>query len=263
MRTALISFILLLTTGLNAQGPAHGRAAAPAPRQTQPSHRPSPPPPMPAPTPAPPRTVAPPIVFPMGPLTQSPSGGLTAPVTFVPSNGAVRPRDIFLNGRRNPYGNYPILPGYGGYGSYGSYAAEPNTTSASQMPPAPAVVGFLRVSGTPAEAQVFVDGYFVGTLADIEAGRPLMIEAGPHRLELRAPGYQSTTVDIHLAPNDTLTYRASLERVQPPPPARTGASAASSTMYLIPNCYLGNVPPRANRLSKGCDIKQVQVLGAK
>jgi hypothetical protein len=34
-------------------------------------------------------------------------------------------------------------------------------------------------------------------------------------------------------------------------------------MYLIPNCYLGNVPPRANRLSPGCDIKQVQVLGAK
>jgi hypothetical protein len=261
MRTALIPFILLLTVSLSAQRPAHGGAAAAAPRQTQSSHRPSPPPPMPAP--APPRTVAPPIVFPMGPLTQPPSGGLTAPVTFVPPNGTVAPRDIFLNGRRNPYRNYPTLPGYGGYGSYGSYAAEPNATSTSSTPPGPAVVGFLRVSGTPAEAQVFVDGYFVGTLGDIEAGRPLMIEAGPHRLELRAPGFQSTTVDIRLAPNDTLTYRASLERVQPPAPARTAAPAASSTMYLIPNCYLGNVPPRANRLSKGCDIKQVQVLGAK
>jgi len=212
----------------------------------------------------PPRTVAPPIVFPMGPLPQTPSGGLTAPVTFIPSNGTVPPRDIFLNGRRNPYRTYPTPPLiYGGYGSYGSYATEPNTTSASTMQPGPAVVGFLRVSGTPAEAQVFVDGYFVGTLGDIEAGRPLMIEAGPHRLELRAPGYQSTTVDIRLTPNDTLTYRATLERLQPPAAARNGASAAASTMYLIPNCYLGNVPPRANRLSKGCDIKQVQVLGAK
>jgi hypothetical protein len=126
------------------------------------------------------------------------------------------------------------------------------------------VVGFLRVSGTPSEAQIFVDGYFVGTLADVEAGRPLMIDAGPHRLELRAPGYQSTSVDIRLAPNDTLTYRAALDRVPPPAPlARTAASAAASTMYLIPNCYLGNVPPRANRLSPGCDIKQVQVLGGK
>ena len=261
MRTALIPFILLLATTVSAQRGAHGGAAAPAPHQTQ-AHRPSPPPPMP---PAPPRTVAPPIVFPMGPLTQPPSGGLTAPVTFVPSTGTVPPRDIFLNGRRNPYRTYPTPPlaGYGGYGSYGSYAAEPNTTSASQMPPAAAVVGFLRMAGTPAEAQVFVDGYFVGTLGDIEAGRPLMIEAGPHRLELRAPGYQSTTVDIRLTANDTLTYRAMLERVQPPAAPRTGASAASSTMYLIPNCYLGNVPPRANRLSKGCDIKQLQVLGAK
>lgn len=261
MRTALIPFILLLTTSVGAQRAAHGGAAAPAPHQTQAQHRPIAPPPMPA---APPRTVAPPIVFPMGPLTTPPSGGLTAPVTFVPSTGTVPPRDIFLNGRRNPYRNYATpYGGYVGYGGYGSYAAEPNATSASQMPPASAAVGFLRVSGTPAEAQVFVDGYFVGTLGDIEAGRPLMIEAGAHRLELRAPGFQSTTVDIRLAANDTLTYRASLERVQPPAPPRAAASAAASTMYLIPNCYLGNVPPRANRLSPGCDIKQVQVLGAK
>jgi hypothetical protein len=264
MRTALIPFILLLTTSVSAQRAAHGGAAAPAPQQTQtqPQHRPSAPPPMPA---APPRTVAPPIVFPMGPLTTPPSGGLTAPVTFVPGTGTTPPRDIFLNGRRNPYRNYATpYGGYGGYGGYGSYATEPNATSASQAPPGPAVVGFLRVSGTPSEAQIFVDGYFVGTLADVEAGRPLMIDAGPHRLELRAPGYQSTSVDIRLAPNDTLTYRAALDRVQPPlPPARTTASAAASTMYLIPNCYLGNVPPRANRLSPGCDIKQVQVLGAK
>ena len=260
MRTALIPFILLLATSVSAQRAAHGGAAAPAPHQTQAQHRPSPPPPMPA---APPRTVAPPIVFPMGPLTQPPSGGLTAPVTFVPSSATVPPRDIFLNGRRNPYRNYATSPlgGYGAYGGYGSYAAEPNAPSPSQMPPGPAAVGFLRLSGTPAEAQVFVDGFFVGTLGDIEAGRPLMIEAGARRLELRAPGYQSTSVDIRLAPNDTITYRASLDRVQPPaPPART---AAASTMYLIPNCYLGNVPPRANRLSPGCDIKQVQVLGAK
>ena len=164
----------------------------------------------------------------------------------------------------DPYRNDATSPLAGYYGGYGSYVTEPDAPSASPTPPGRAVVGFLRVSGTPAEAQVFVDGYFVGTLGDIEAGRPLMIDAGPHRLELRAPGYQSTSVDIRLAPNDTLTYRAALERVQPAAPPRTGASAAAaSTMYLIPNCFLGNVPPRANRLSPGCDIKQVQVLGAK
>jgi hypothetical protein len=34
-------------------------------------------------------------------------------------------------------------------------------------------------------------------------------------------------------------------------------------MYVIPNCYIGNVPPRASRLPAGCDIKQVQILRAK
>src|SRR3954464_4148969 len=225
MRTALIPFILLLTTSLSAQRPAHGGAGAPAPQQTNPSQRPSAPPAVPRPAPppqrpsappampapAPPRTVAPPIVFPMGPLTAPPAGGLTPPVTFVPGTGTVPPRDIFLNGRRNPYRTYGTSP-LGGYGGYGSYVTDPNAASASAMPRGPAVVGFLRVSGTPAEAQVLVDGYFVGTLGDIEAGRPLMIEAGPHRLELRAPGYQSTSVDIRLASSDPLSHRSFLER---------------------------------------------------
>src|SRR5256885_5021076 len=107
MRTALIPFILLLTTSVGAQSRAHGGAAAPAPQQTQAPHRPSPPPRMPA---APPRTVAPPIVFPMGPLTPTPACGLTPPVTFVPGASTVPPRDIFLNGRRNPYRNYATSP---------------------------------------------------------------------------------------------------------------------------------------------------------
>ena len=269
MRTALIPFVLLLTTSVSAQRAMHGAGAAPAPHQTpapappsRPAGSPSRPMPPPQAPPAQPRTVAPPIVFPMGPLTPTPAGGLTPPVTFIPGTSTLPQRDIFLNGRRDPYRirRTPYGVGYGGYLPY----VESEAGNAPQAP-VPANVGFLRMSGVPAEAQVFVDGYFVGTLGDIEALRPLPIEAGPHRLEIRAAGYQTVAVDIRILPNDTLTYRAVLDRVIPPaPPARSGAAAAgSSTMYLIPNCYLGNVPPRSNRLSPGCDIKQVQVLGAK
>ncbi|HKB11376.1 MAG TPA: PEGA domain-containing protein, partial [Vicinamibacterales bacterium] len=126
---------------------------------------------------------------------------------------------------------------------------------------APVVMGGLRLTGTTPEAQVFLDGYFVGTLGDIESGRPLTVPAGPHRLEIRAAGYQPVTVDIQITPYETLTYRASLDRTPPPP--RSSSASASSAMYLIPNCYLGNVPPRQNRLPSGCDIKRVQVLGNK
>jgi hypothetical protein len=31
-------------------------------------------------------------------------------------------------------------------------------------------------------------------------------------------------------------------------------------MYLIPNCYLGNVPPKAERLPQGCDVTRVQEI---
>lgn len=48
-------------------------------------------------------------------------------------------------------------------------------------------------------------------------------------------------------------------------PEREGRVTAASAgpMYVIPNCYLGNVPPRQERLPLGCDINHVQVLGSK
>jgi hypothetical protein len=266
VRQVLIgSAVLVSTTALaTAQQKAPGGAPPPVTMQQTPEPaRPAPP------HPAQPRSVPPPVLLPMAPLTPPPAGGLTAPVpfkpgTFLPSN------DRFHNGRRDPYpghSGFPIVPGYGyGYG-YGGYSyGEPNPTPTASDTAPPVAAGGLRLTGTPGDAQVFIDGYFVGTLADIEAGRPLTIPAGPHRLELRATGYQPIAVDIQITAYDTLTYRASLER-QPLPPsaaaARTAGATSAAPMYLIPNCYLGNVPPRQNRLPSGCDIRQVQVLGAK
>ena len=44
------------------------------------------------------------------------------------------------------------------------------------------------------------------------------------------------------------------EAVSPPFVAPTG----SRTLYLIPGCYLGNVPPDAGRLPAGCDISRLK-----
>ena len=44
------------------------------------------------------------------------------------------------------------------------------------------------------------------------------------------------------------------EPVSPPFVAPTG----SRTLYLIPGCYLGNVPPEADRLPAGCDITRLK-----
>lgn len=129
--------------------------------------------------------------------------------------------------------------------------------------------GSLRLAVTPLSAQVFVDGYYVGTVDDVNARRELQIEAGTHRIEMRAAMHETLIVDVQVAPNETVTYRGTLDtmRAAAPPPApivrSPAAAAAALKMYVIPNCYLGNVPPRASRLPSGCDVKQVQVLDPK
>jgi hypothetical protein len=156
-------------------------------------------------------------------------------------------------------------PRYGQFGSpfyfpfVGGYPAGPDPVVTTPSAPVEAAAGFLRLSVTPSAAQVLIDSFYVGTVADIDAQRVLTLDEGPHRIEIRAPQYQTQTVDVRIVPREIVTYRAALEPARPPaPPAR---ATAPGPMYLIPNCYVGNVPPRQSRLPAGCDIKQVQVLG--
>jgi PEGA domain-containing protein len=213
-------------------------------------HRPAPPPPKPpASVPQQPfKPSGPPTVFPFPPLPPQPTGGFSTGFMFPPqTHPAYSPRRSYP-----PYG-------YGGYA--GGYSYAPDTQAPSAAPAAAEPVGMLRLSGTPSAAQVYVDGYFVGTIEDIESQRVLTLPAGPHRIELRAAGYTTSTFDVRITANEIVTYRAALETVRPQPVARPAAPAAGAAkMYLIPNCYLGNVPPKAERLPKGCDVKRVQVI---
>jgi PEGA domain-containing protein len=263
MRVLLaIACVVSISSAAAAQRPiSKGAASTPAPRQTQGAPRP------PAPQPLPqPRIAPPPILFPFGSLMPPPTGGLTPPTMFTPTDLTRPPRDIFLNRFRNPYrtNTYPGFAGsgYGGYGyPLGSMDANATATDAARAAAQAEPNGVLRLFATPSSAEVYVDAYYVGTVADIEAARGLTLPSGPHRLEIRAPDYQTATVDIRISPYEPVTYRATLDRVPVAPPVRPAPNAAKP-MYLIPNCYLGNVPPRANRLPSGCDVKQVQVLAA-
>lgn len=245
MRTMLAVFVFVLSAAASAQ-------------QQAPSHRPPTPPPPPTTAP---RTVAPPIVFPLPPLSQQPAGGLTSPVPFTPVDPTRAPRDLYRVSPNRPYNtrsHYPLF-GYGGGYPYAD-VAEPLPPPQEPQPfEAP---GMLRLYVTPASAQVYVDSYYAGSVADIDARRVLDLSPGPHRIEIRARDYEPLTFDVRIAPNDVVTYRGALEPARPAAPVRTGAAAAAATkMYVIQNCYLGNVPPRADRLPRGCDVKQVRVVG--
>ena len=65
---------------------------------------------------------------------------------------------------------------------------------------------------SPASAEVFVDGVYVGTVQDFWADqRPLMIVPGSHRIELRAPGYQTVTLDVNTSAGQVIPYAGELQ----------------------------------------------------
>lgn len=124
---------------------------------------------------------------------------------------------------------------------------------------APPAKGGIFLDVQPIHAQIFIDGYYVGTPADLDtAHRGVMLDPGPHRIEISAPGYQQVAFDVRIIANETIAYRHSLATIEAPAPAPAHAvtPAKPTTFYLIPGCYMGNVPPKDARLPATCDLSK-------
>lgn len=161
------------------------------------------------------------------------------------------PRDLF-RGRTRGVNGGGFYPGV----SYGAYP-DAGMTSSATTPPAPAN-GMLRLQVTPGSAQVFVDGLYSGTVDDVENRRGLILPEGPHRLEIRGRGYEATTVDVRVIASDVVTYRTMLDLERQP--AAAPAAHGPTAIYVVPGCYMGNVPPRKERVAPGCDVKQARIV---
>jgi hypothetical protein len=91
-------------------------------------------------------------------------------------------------------------PGYysSGYSAYGAYN------------------GALRLKVRPRDATVFVDGYFVGRVDEFDGVfQRLHIDPGPHRIEVRADGFQPLTFEVRILPGRTVTYEGELRTAEP------------------------------------------------
>jgi hypothetical protein len=152
------------------------------------------------------------------------------------------------------------VPGYfpGFANAVGSIKPSWARRSSSSRPASAEWLGYLRLLVEPDTAQVYVDGFYVGTVAGV--GRLITLEAGPHRVELRAPGYGTVVVDVQIAPTETITYRAALEPSQPAVPPASPAAGTPKTFYVIPNCYAGDRPPLPSALPRGCDIAHLRTI---
>jgi hypothetical protein len=114
----------------------------------------------------------------------------------------------------------------------------------------------------PPTAQVFADGYYIGIPEDFrfEDGGAVL-EPGPHRIDIIARGYEPVSFNVNLTRGQSATFRHILTPImrapQPAPDAAVKAPTAAkqpATFYLIPGCYMGNVPPREANLPATCDI---------
>ena len=91
-----------------------------------------------------------------------------------------------------PYRPYVYRPSIGigvYYGSGGSYPYG-YTPRGYYDPIVGRAYGGLRITGASRIAQVFADGYYVGIVNDFDGVfQHLNLEAGPHQIEIREPGF--------------------------------------------------------------------------
>jgi len=76
--------------------------------------------------------------------------------------------------------------------------------------------GSVRIDLPQKDAEVYADGYFAGNVDNFD-GRfhHLNLEPGPHKIEVRAAGFEPITFDVNVEPGQTITYRAAMRPAQP------------------------------------------------
>jgi hypothetical protein len=112
------------------------------------------------------------------------------------------------------YSPYRYVPYYGYYGSYGYGSAVPYYYSGSyrnyyDQAPTSQYPAQLRIVDAPPSAEVYVDGDYAGIVDDFDGvSEHLELTPGPHRIEIRAPGFEPTTFDVNAIDGQTIIYRA-------------------------------------------------------
>lgn len=103
----------------------------------------------------------------------------------------------------SPWGWTPAFYGhpYGYGGGYGGYYQGRGWD-----------VGRVRLKVAPRDAEVYVDGYFAGTVDDFDGVfQALRLDSGGYRIEIRKPGFETLHFDVRVQPDRTITFRGELK----------------------------------------------------
>ena len=122
-------------------------------------------------------------------------------------------------------GYYGAYYGYYGYGPY--YGAWPYYQPGPYYGPYD-LSGNVRTQVAPRQTEVFIDGYFAGTVDDFDGVfQRLHIEPGDHDVELYLPGHRSFQQRLYLQPGRTFNIKHTMVPLGPgePEPARPVGAA--------------------------------------
>jgi len=161
--------------------------------------------------------------------------GIWAGYPFAYSLGFYDPFSYYPYGYAYPYPypySYPspnpsnIDPGYSAPAPYppaGSGDPSSSSPSADSDPPADQAavadqlgqqnMGGLSFDVQPSTAQVLVDGRPAGRVAQFTpTTQPMGLPAGPHQVEIRAPGYHSLNFDVDIIAGEVIPYQGALQQ---------------------------------------------------
>jgi hypothetical protein len=80
----------------------------------------------------------------------------------------------------------------------------------------PRVTAEIKLDVNPNRAAVFVDGVFVGHVAEFNGiGKALLVEPGKRKIKITLPGYQNFETDIDLVANQKSTVKTELVKGGP------------------------------------------------
>lgn len=83
--------------------------------------------------------------------------------------------------------------------------------------PMPQATAEVKLSVNPSRAAVFVDGQFVGHVAEFQgAGRGLLVAPGEHKIKIALPGYKAFESDINPIANQKVEIKTELQKSDQP-----------------------------------------------
>jgi hypothetical protein len=148
---------------------------------------------------------------------------LSSAIAFWPQGAAAQPRAVRRTPGRpvvvvapryyRPYYYYRpyFYPGFYSPSYWGLYAQYPYPPYGYPYPLYD-IAGSARLQVTPRNAQVFVDGYFVGIVDDFDGyWQRLHVEAGEHELMFYLEGYHTVRQKVLFRPRSTLRIAIAME----------------------------------------------------